>query len=85
MAFNANNPVSNQPTNSEGVEFEMRYVPTDKLSLVATYSNAERVLTPGGTTFIVGAADMNVDPATLLAVSLAATTRLALIHCERVA
>ncbi len=68
VAFNANSPVSNQPTTSEGVEFEMRYVPTDKLSLVATYSNAEtKVLTPGGTTFsYIGAADVpNVDPATI--------------------
>lgn len=68
VAFNANNPVSNQPTNSEGFEFEMRYVPTEKLSLVATYSDAEtKVLTPGGTTFsYIGAADLpNVDPATI--------------------
>ena len=68
IAFNANNPVSNQPTTSEGVEFEMRYVPTEKLSLVATYSNAEtKVITPGGITFsYIGAADLpNVDPATI--------------------
>ena len=85
VAFNANNPVSNQPTNSEGFEFEMRYVPTEKLSLVATYSDAEtKVLTPGGTTFsYIGATDLpNVDPATILEVLLVAITLWAPSRCE---
>lgn len=65
--FNSQNPVSNQPTKSEGVELELRYVPFDNLSLIATYSDSETtVTTAGGTTFsYVGAADLpNVDPAT---------------------
>jgi iron complex outermembrane receptor protein len=52
--------VSNQATNTKGYEGELRYVPFEKLSLVATYSNMEvNVINPGGVAFsYIGAADM---------------------------
>ncbi len=67
IAFSSQNPVSNQATTTEGVELEFRYVPTDKLSLIGTYSNSETlVVNPGGVTFsYFGASDMPlVDPST---------------------
>ncbi|MEE4661912.1 MAG: TonB-dependent receptor, partial [Halieaceae bacterium] len=67
IAFDAQNPVNNQPVVSEGVEFEFRYVPFDKLALVGTYSNQEtKVTLPGGVAFsYLGAGNLvNVDPST---------------------
>jgi iron complex outermembrane recepter protein len=60
IAFNAQSPVSNQAANTQGTEFEFRYVPFDKLSLVATYSTMEvKMLTPGGVSFTyIGASDL---------------------------
>jgi iron complex outermembrane recepter protein len=66
--FNSQNPVSNQPTESEGFEFEIRYVPFDNLSLIGTYSDSEtRVITASGVSFsYIGAVDVpNVDPASI--------------------
>lgn len=66
--FDSQNPVSNQPTVSDGYELELRFVPFDKLSIIATYSDSEtRVTTAGGSTFsYIGAANVPlVDPATL--------------------
>lgn len=67
IAFNAQNPVSNQPTKSEGIEFELRYVPFDKLSLIATFSDSETRVVTGGSTFsYIGAANLpGIDPATI--------------------
>lgn len=60
IAFNSQSPVSNQATNTKGYEAELRYVPIEKLALVATYSNMEvKVINPGGIAFTyIGAADM---------------------------
>ncbi|MFT7221572.1 MAG: iron complex outermembrane receptor protein [Candidatus Azotimanducaceae bacterium] len=66
--FNSQNPVSNQPTESEGIEFELRYVPFENLSLIGTYSDSEtRVLTSSGVAFsYIGAVDVPlVDPASI--------------------
>ncbi|MEM0954755.1 MAG: TonB-dependent receptor [Pseudomonadota bacterium] len=67
IAFDAQNPVNNQPVISEGVEFEFRYVPFDNLALVGTYSNQEtKVVNPGGVAFsYLGQGNLtNVDPST---------------------
>jgi iron complex outermembrane receptor protein len=60
IAFDAQNPVSNQANESKGTELELRFVPFEKLSLVATYSDSKvRILLPGGVSFSnVGSADL---------------------------
>ncbi len=69
IAFDAQNPVSNQANESKGTELELRYVPIDRLSLVATYSNSTvRILLPSGVSFSnVGVADLKMltNPASI--------------------
>jgi len=66
IAFDAQSPVSNQAAQTKGTEVELRVVPIDRLSLVATYSNMKvRMLIPSGVSFTdVGSTDLKAltDP-----------------------
>jgi iron complex outermembrane receptor protein len=66
--FNTQQIVTNQVTNTQGLEFETRWVPTDNLVLTLGYSNMEVVnlttLNSGLNFTFYGAADMpQIDPA----------------------
>ena len=67
VAINSNVAESNEALKSEGYEMELRYVPTDSLSIIATYSNTEvtRSDLENGIMFTyLGAADLpQIDPA----------------------
>ena len=66
--FNAQNPTNNQASESEGYEVELRYVPTDRFSFVATYSQLETfVVQESGVVFsFIGASNLpHINPATI--------------------
>ena len=66
--FQAQNPTNNQASESEGYELELRYVPADRFSFVATYANLETfVVQESGTVFsFIGASNLpHIDPTTI--------------------
>ncbi|MGA0838495.1 MAG: TonB-dependent siderophore receptor [Pseudomonadales bacterium] len=68
IAFNSQNPVNNQATQSDGIEAELRYVLNDRFAFMATYSKFDVfVLQDSGVTFsYIGATNIpNIDPASI--------------------